>query len=62
MKEEFNKRVQKGEVGNISAAIPSGGIILWSGASNAIPSGWYLCNGSNGTPNFLVIVLLVGAG
>jgi microcystin-dependent protein len=24
---------------------------LWSGAANAIPSGWYLCNGSNGTPN-----------
>ena len=42
---------QKGEVGNITAAIPSGGIILWSGAANAIPSGWYLCNGSNGTPN-----------
>ena len=31
--------------------IPSGGIIIWSGAANAIPSGWYLCNGSNGTPN-----------
>ena len=31
--------------------MPSGGIILWSGAANAIPSGWYLCNGSNSTPN-----------
>ena len=27
-----------------SGSIPSGGIIIWSGASNAIPSGWYLCN------------------
>ena len=24
---------------------------MWSGAANAIPSGWYLCNGSNGTPD-----------
>ena len=25
--------------------------MIWSGASNAIPSGWVLCNGSNGTPD-----------
>ena len=31
--------------------VPSGFIGLWSGAANAIPSGWYLCNGQNGTPN-----------
>lgn len=31
--------------------IPSGGIILWSGSIASIPSGWYLCNGSNGTPD-----------
>ena len=31
-------------------AIPSGGIIIWSGSSASIPSGWYLCNGSNSTP------------
>ena len=35
----------------LDGEVPSGGIILWSGAANAIPSGWYLCNGSNGTPN-----------
>ena len=29
----------------------TGMILLWSGAANAIPSGWYLCNGSNGTPD-----------
>lgn len=30
---------------------PVGGIIMWSGAINAIPTGWNLCDGSNGTPN-----------
>ena len=32
-------------------AIPSGGIILWSGAFDAIPTGFVLCDGNNGTPN-----------
>jgi len=32
-------------------AIPSGAIILWSGAANAIPSGFVLCDGNNSTPN-----------
>ena len=34
-----------------TAAFPSGGIIMWSGLISAIPSGWYLCNGSNSTPD-----------
>lgn len=34
-----------------AAAFPSGGIIMWSGLISAIPSGWYLCNGSNSTPD-----------
>jgi hypothetical protein len=34
-------------------AFPSGGIIMWSGSVASIPSGWFLCNGSNGTPNLL---------
>lgn len=41
--------------------IPSGGIIMWSGAINAIPNGWALCNGSNGTPD-LRDRFVVGAG
>jgi microcystin-dependent protein len=41
--------------------IPTGGIIIWSGAANAIPSGWLLCNGSNGTPD-LRNRFVVGAG
>lgn len=41
--------------------IPSGGIIMWSGAINAIPSGWALCNGQNNTPD-LRDRFVVGAG
>ena len=41
--------------------IPTGGIILWSGSVGAIPSGWALCNGSNGTPD-LRSRFVVGAG
>ena len=33
------------------ATIPIGGIIMWSGAISAIPSGWFLCNGTLGTPD-----------
>lgn len=42
-------------------AIPSGVILLWSGAADAIPSGWHLCNGTNGTPD-LRGRFIVGAG
>ena len=44
-----------------NAGIPSGIIAMWSGASNAIPTGWVLCDGQNGTPN-LVDRFIVGAG
>jgi hypothetical protein len=33
------------------SAIPSGVIVMWSGTIATIPSGWYLCNGSNSTPD-----------
>ena len=36
---------------DVADIIPSGVILLWSGAISAIPSGWYLCDGNNGTPN-----------
>jgi hypothetical protein len=29
----------------------AGMIMLWSGSTGSIPSGWALCNGSNGTPD-----------
>ena len=34
---------------------------MWSGSSSNIPSGWLLCNGSNGTPD-LRDRFIVGAG
>lgn len=43
------------------AGLPSGCIVLWSGSIASIPSGWYLCNGSNGTPD-LRNRFIVGAG
>lgn len=34
-----------------NGTIPIGGIIMWYGNIVDIPSGWSLCNGSNGTPD-----------
>lgn len=42
-------------------SIPVGGIIMWSGAINAIPTGWRLCDGGGGTPD-LRDRFVVGAG
>lgn len=41
--------------------VPAGVITLWSGAIGAIPSGWLLCDGTNGTPD-LRARFVVGAG
>jgi microcystin-dependent protein len=49
------------QVVSLASSIPSGGIILWSGAANAIPYGWVLCDGNNSTPN-LVDRFVLGAG
>jgi len=38
-----------------------GMILIWSGSTGSIPSGWVLCNGSNGTPD-LRDRFVVGAG
>jgi len=48
------------QLNNISA-VPTGAIILWSGSTASIPSGWVLCNGSNSTPD-LRDRFVVGAG
>ena len=45
----------------VPVGIPSGGIIIWSGAANAIPSGFVLCDGNNSTPD-LRNRFIVGAG
>jgi microcystin-dependent protein len=41
--------------------IPCGIIVMWNGTDIAIPAGWSLCNGSNGTPD-LRDRFVVGAG
>ena len=42
-------------------AIVTGIITMWSGSIGAIPSGWFLCDGTNGTPD-LRDRFIVGAG
>lgn len=45
-----------------AAGLPTGIIVMWSGQLNAIPPGWTLCDGSNGTPDLSNrFVLGVGA-
>lgn len=41
--------------------VPRGVIGIWSGSIDAIPAGWALCNGQNGTPD-LRDRFVVGAG
>ena len=41
--------------------VPQGGIIMWSGSVASIPTGWLLCDGTNGTPD-LRNRFIVGAG
>lgn len=51
--------------GTLSAVIPpffpAGGIVLWSGAMDAVPAGWALCDGENNTPD-LRDRFVLGAG
>jgi hypothetical protein len=41
--------------------IPTGVISLWYGSIGSVPTGWYLCDGANGTPD-LRNKFVVGAG
>lgn len=45
----------------VDSWFPTGGIIIWSGAVAAVPTGWYLCDGTNSTPD-LRNKFVVGAG
>lgn len=43
------------------SSIPTKGIVMFGGAINEIPSGWFLCDGTNNTPD-LRDRFIVGAG
>ncbi len=43
------------------SGVPSGTICIWHGSAASIPSGWHLCDGSNGTPD-LRSRFIYGAG
>ena len=45
----------------VDTAMPVGVILMWSGSVNTIPSGFALCDGSNGTPD-LRNRFVIGAG
>lgn len=34
-----------------AGGVPQGAIVMWSGSLASIPTGWALCDGSNGTPD-----------
>lgn len=44
-------KVDSNGVASAQGGMPSGAICLWSGAQNAVPSGWAFCDGQNGTPD-----------
>lgn len=64
-------RLTAGSIGEIAsqlttdilaaAQLPRGIITMWSGATNAVPSGWHLCDGTANTPD-LRDRFIVGAG
>ncbi len=60
LRTEFNQDHAKLD-GAIAAAVPAGVIALWHGLASAIPAGWALCDGQNGTPD-LRGRFVVGAG
>lgn len=44
-----------------TTAVPTGAILMWSGSIGSIPSGYVICDGTNGTPD-LRDRFIVGAG
>ena len=40
-----------GPLPGVNGGVPSGAILMWSGTIAAIPSGYFLCNGANSTPD-----------
>lgn len=49
------------DAATVGQAVPSGAILMWSGSIATIPTGWLICDGTNGTPD-LRSKFVVGAG
>lgn len=49
------------QIPTTSPAVPAGCILIWSGATGSIPSGFVICDGTNGTPD-LRDKFVIGAG
>ena len=43
--------VSLGQSISYSSPVPCGTIVMWSGAVGDVPNGWFVCDGSNGTPD-----------
>ncbi len=56
-----DKSVTASKLADAINFFPSGGIVLWSGVTTNIPSGWVLCDGQNSTPD-LRDKFVIGAG
>lgn len=48
--------------GGAGGGVPVGTIVIWSGTTSNIPSGWALCDGQNGTPDLRDRFVLGGGG
>ena len=49
------------DAATVAQSVPTGCILMWSGSIATIPSGWLICDGTNGTPD-LRSRFIVGAG
>ena len=49
------------QIPSSASTLPSGVIVIWSGSTGSIPSGYVLCDGTNGTPD-LRNSFILGAG
>jgi hypothetical protein len=49
------------DAATVAQAVPTGAILMWSGSIATIPTGWLICDGTNGTPD-LRSRFIVGAG
>lgn len=44
----------------LTGFVPTGCVIMWTGTSGNIPTGWTICDGTSGTPNLTSQFVLAG--